>query len=125
MKARRGDQVLVERLGVEAERSHRPRHDPGPAGRQVGVARIAAPDVRAERAANAVRVRAIREGVEVAGDAAAFDRFVGRAHQGHAVPVAADHRVGDPLARGGVAAGAAIDELPEAVHVLAQLAQTR
>ena len=78
MKARRRDQVLVERLGVEAERAHGPRDDAGRPGRQVGVARIAAPDVRAERAAQAVRVGAIGEGVQVAGDAAAVDRFVGR-----------------------------------------------
>ena len=57
VEARRGDKILRQRLGVEAQRARSAARDEAPAaGRQIGIARIAAPDVRAERAAQALRV---------------------------------------------------------------------
>jgi hypothetical protein len=92
-------------------------------GRKVCVARIAAANVRAERATQAVRIRAIGERVHVAGSAAAFDPFVAGLDERSTVAPASHHRACDPLAHLGVAASLAVDEVPEAVDVLAQLAQ--
>src|SRR4029078_2213933 len=57
----RGDEVVRERVGVEAERSLRPRDEAARSRWQVGVARVAAPDVRPEPAAAAVAGAAGRD----------------------------------------------------------------
>ncbi len=113
VEARRRDQVVVH-----AHRASKPEHADEPlpqavrAGRQVGVARVRAAHVRAERATHAVRVAAIRERVAVGAPArrrVAVDRLAGRADERRAVERAPDHRLGPAQPARRVAAGARVE----------------
>src|SRR5437773_54435 len=125
MKARRRDAVLRERFGIQAEHANPARDDARRAQRKVGIARIRTPNVRAERTAQALWVRAVGEVVQLGlrrRDAGGRHRLIGIGDERRTVHRAADHRFGETLAGCRVAARLRVDELPEALHVLPQLA---
>ena len=100
MEARGCDQILLQRRRVESQHAPQTREDAAHAGRQIRIARIGPPNVRAQRAAQALRIGLVGEGVQcraaVEVPPATHRRSASRAVCRLA---AAHHRRGQPLAQ--------------------------
>ena len=99
VEARRGDQVVAERAALEAQHAQQARDQAAGAGGQVAGARVGAPDMGAERAAQAVRVGVVGEAGSRrrprAAGADAGDRLAGSSGtSGVPVRVPPDHGLG-------------------------------